>query len=199
MAKSSGNFITIKDFLAKYLDADILKLFFLSAHYSHPIDYNEAKIEETKQALSRLHILMDKLSKIRTKYAWFGLRPKVAEIESVKAKFLAAMDDDFNTPEALAAIYELANLANKNIDKSDFIAPAARALKDLLGIFGITLAVKHGAIEVADGEIKEKIAERNKAREGKNFKLADDIRKSLESQGVILEDTKEGTTWRRKL
>ncbi|MCX5709779.1 MAG: cysteine--tRNA ligase [Candidatus Omnitrophica bacterium] len=199
MAKSSGNFITIKDFLTKYSDADILKLFFLSAHYSHPIDYNEAKVEETKQALSRLHILMDKLAKAGLRGGWFVRAKKIKEIEGIKAKFFAAMDDDFNTPEGLAAIFELVNLTNKNIENKDFVLSAKCALKELLGIFGITLSAKRGAIDITDEEIKANIAQRKKARQDKNFELGDKIRKDLEAQGVILEDTKDGTSWRRKL
>jgi cysteinyl-tRNA synthetase len=199
MAKSQGNFITIKDFLAKHLDVDILKLFFLTAHYSHPIDYTEAKVEETKQALSRLHILADKLDKIKPPCFWPCFKIKNPEVEAVKAKFYQAMDDDFNTPGGLAAVFDLVNLINKNIGDKKFALSAKSALKELLDIFGITLAVKHGAIEVTDGEIMERIAQRDKARRERNFELADNIRKALEAQGVILEDSKDGTTWRRKL
>jgi cysteinyl-tRNA synthetase len=199
MAKSLGNFVTIKDFLSRHLDVDILKFFFLTAHYSHPIDYTEAKVDETKQALSRLHILMDKLEKVKSPCGWFCFKGRNPEVGAIKSKFYAAMDDDFNTPEALAAVFELVNLTNKKIDDRRFALSARYALRELLSIFGITLTVKHGVIEITDGEVKQKLAQRERARKESNFELADSIRKSLEAQGVILEDTKEGTTWRRKL
>ena len=196
MAKSLGNFVTIKDFMSKYQNADLLKTFFLSAHYSSPIDYTEARIEEARQALERITILLDKIEK---KAGGLGLRAKgTKEIDEIKERFVAAMDDDFNTPQALAAVFDLVNISNKNIDDINFILSAGDTLKELLGILGILLEVKKVS-GLSDEEIKQKIAERQTARKNKDFALSDKIRKELESKGVILEDTKEGTTWRRKL
>ncbi|MDP1852751.1 MAG: cysteine--tRNA ligase [Candidatus Omnitrophota bacterium] len=195
MAKSLGNFITIKDFIAKYKNADLLKLFFLSAHYSHPIDYTEEKIEEAKKALERIAILIDKIEKKVSGIKYQVSSKKNTEIEEIKNKFIEAMDDDFNTPQGLAAIFDLVNAANKNIENTDFILPAKRVLSELLGIFKISLKKE----EIFDTEIEAKILERNSARANKNFALSDKIRKELEQKGIILEDTKEGTTWRRKI
>jgi len=198
MAKSLGNFVTIKDFMAKYRNADILKLFFLSAHYSSPIDYNDNKIEETKEALERILILLDKAETKVASCKSQVTSKKIKEIEEIKNNFIKAMDDDFNTPQALASLFELITLANKNIDDLNFIYNAKNTLKELLDILGISLKV--GEINtMTDEEIKTKILEREKARQEKKYALSDKIRKELEENGIILEDTKQGTTWRRKL
>ncbi|MFH1269705.1 MAG: cysteine--tRNA ligase [Candidatus Omnitrophota bacterium] len=192
MSKSLGNFVTIKDFIEKYKNADLLKMFFLSAHYSHPIDYNEEKIGEAKKALERILILMGKIEE-------GAASKKSREIEDIRNKFISAMDDDFNTPQALASIFDLVNIANKNIDDSDFVFAAKNALKELLGIFGISLEIKRAPGIITDSEIKEKIAQRERARQNKDYALSDKIRIEFEEKGIILEDTKDGTTWRRRL
>jgi cysteinyl-tRNA synthetase len=195
MSKSLGNFVTIKDFMTKYKNADLLKLFFLAAHYSHPIDYNAEKIEEARSALERITILMDKIDKMGIS------RPGVqgiGGIDEIKSKFIAAMDDDFNTPQALACVFDLVNVTNKNIADADFCAAAKITLLELLGILGISLSQEKGT-GISDAEVAQKIWERNDARKNKDFALSDKIRKELEEMGVILEDAKEGTTWRRKI
>jgi cysteinyl-tRNA synthetase len=195
MSKSLGNFVTIKDFMDKYKNADLLKLFFLSAHYSHPIDYSDEKIEEARKALERIVILLDKIDKLDIKA---GAAKGVQEIEEIKNKFIEAMDDDFNTPQGLAAIFELVNLANKHIDDAGFLASAKVVLSELLGILGISLVAK-AASGLDDKAIEAKINERILLKSEKKYVEADAVRKELEAQGIILEDSKSGTTWRRKL
>ena len=112
------------------------------------------------------------------------------------------MDDDFNAPQGLAAIFELVNLVNKNSDNPEFLHSGKMMIKELLGIFGISLkkSADHKREEAQEDEIIKKIAQRNKARQDKNYALADQIRKELEDKGIILEDTKDGkTTWRERL
>ena len=114
MSKSLGNFVTIKDFLNKYKNPDLLKMFFLSAHYAHPVDYTEDKINEAKAALERIFILLDKVER-----KFPDAKPDNAysipfEITDLKDKFVAAMDDDFNTPQGLGIVFDLVNLMNKN-------------------------------------------------------------------------------------
>jgi cysteinyl-tRNA synthetase len=192
MAKSLGNFVTIKDFMEKYKNADLLKLFFLSTHYSHPIDYNDKKIEEAKQALERILILLDKIDKeVPSK--------KFQEIEEIKDKFVAAMDDDFNTPQGLAALFELVNAANKNIDNAEFVSSAQSLLFELKDILGLKLQRMPAAADLST-DVTALIEKRNAARKKGDFKEADRIRKELEESGIILEDTKDGkTSWRKKL
>ncbi len=201
MSKSLGNFVTIKDFIDKYKYVDFLKLFFLSAHYSHPIDYTEEKIEEARQALERIIILMDKIEKEVTESQSRQVTSRgFKEIEEIKNKFIEAMDDDFNTPRALASVFELVNLANRNIADTDFTYNAKSTIIELLDILGISLRADKKIGTIAEEEIKAKILERNQARENKDYALADKIRKDLEAKGIILEDTKDGnTTWRRRI
>ncbi|MDD2703476.1 MAG: cysteine--tRNA ligase, partial [Candidatus Omnitrophica bacterium] len=229
MSKSLGNFVTIKDFLAKYRHPEFLKLFFLSAHYSHPIDYNEEKIREAKEALERIVILLDKIGhKSAGTQEYRNADRKFGDIEKIKAKFIEAMDDDFNTPQALASLFELVTLTNKNMDNDDFIRGAKRILLELTGLLGLdvddfihklrkpeNVNIKPdaliGTIEQAalgsdikfiidDESIKNFIEKRKEAKKNRDFKEADKIRKELESEGIILEDNKDGTTsWRRKL
>ena len=223
MAKSLGNFITIKDFIDRYKNADYLKLFFLFTHYSHPIDYTDEKIEETKQALERILILLNKIERVtrpsldlvrlrspqvaRDRQGCKATNKSIKEIEEIKNNFIAAMDDDFNMPQALAAIFELVTLTNKRFDDQDFIYSAKVVLEEIFSIFNLTLkmtskssTISAGAYIIAEEEsINLKIQERNNARKNKDYALSDKIREELEEKGIILEDTKGGkTTWRRR-
>ncbi|MDD5097078.1 MAG: cysteine--tRNA ligase, partial [Candidatus Omnitrophica bacterium] len=198
MSKSLGNFITISDFITKYQNADLLKLFFLSAHYAHPIDYSEAKIEEAKQAWQRIAIFRDKAKLIKPGFLGLFLKKPPQEIAEIKNKFLAALDDDFNTPEALACVFELVNMANKHIGEASFVLSAQAALKEMLKVLGITLSPGKSKTGIGEAEIKQAIQNRMDAKRNKDYALADKIRKELEAKGIILEDTKDGTTTYRK-
>ncbi len=195
MAKSLGNFVTIKDFIAKYKNTDLLKLFFLSAHYSHPVDYTQEEIEEAKKALERIIILTEKIDKLHIKPA---ANKDIPEIKEIKDKFIRAMDDDFNTPQGLATVFDLVNLANKHMGEPDFLGSAKAALDELLGILGISLSQKSDS-NIDEKDIEAKIGRRNRLKREKKYSEADEIRKQLEMQGIILEDTKSGTVWRRRL
>jgi len=196
MAKSLGNFITIKDFVNKYHDLDFLKFFFLTTHYAHPADFSGEKIKETRESLERIMIFLNKSKKevCSTGHS----HKKIKEIEGLRHKFEEAMDDDFNTPRAVACIFELVNIANKKMEDSGFVCVAAATIKELLLFFGIS-PEKGEPGGSADLEINTKIVERNVARQNKDYALSDKIRVELESKGIILEDTKDGTTWRRKI
>jgi cysteinyl-tRNA synthetase len=198
MSKSLGNFITIKDFISKYKDVSFLKMFFLSAHYSHSIDYTDSKIEEARQARERVAIFMDKTALLKPGFSIF--KTKFKELEDLRHKFIESMDDDFNTPGALACIFDLVSLGNRNIDNTKFAFRAREILSEFLRILNISLVRVKQESGLGDDAILLKIKERNEARKLKDFALSDRIRQELESQGVILEDTKDGkTTWRRKL
>lgn len=200
MAKSLGNFITIQDFISKYKDADLLKLFFLSAHYSHPVDYTNERIDEAKKEKERFGILLEKIDKIKGSSKGKGA-------DYFRKRFEEAMDDDFNTPMALAALFDLVTYTNKMLLEKDLsikgevpeIAGLKGALTELSGIFGLDLR-KTGEDKGGDArQILKLMRERNEARTGKDFKRADEIRKTLSEMGVVLEDTKDGTGWRRKI
>jgi len=200
MSKSLGNFITVKGFLDKHKNADLLKLLFLSTHYLHPVDYTEEKMQEAKQAFYRISILWGKIGgSIDKKFT--GKIPE--EIGRIKDKFISAMDDDFNTPQGLAAIFELVGIANKNLDNQEFVAASRDVLLELTSLFGLSVSpsVKVEALSLrADLRgVKVLVEEREEARKNKNFKKSDQLRKEIEGLGFILEDTKDGPTFRRKL
>jgi cysteinyl-tRNA synthetase len=203
MAKSLGNFVTVKDFLAKYKNPDLLKLFFLSAHYASPVDYSVEKIEETKKGYERFLILFQKLDRK------FGTRDfsrlpdgSQGNINRYKEEFEKAMDDDFNTPEALAVLFNMINECNKILDNKDddrrfMLQYAMKTILELANTLG--LSFKDIPEEKSDTWVTLAIAQRELLRKEKKYKEADEFRKMLEGKGIILEDTSNGTTWRRKL
>ena len=198
MSKSLGNFITIKDALAKYT-ADEIKMFFLFSHYTSGTDFTDEKMQEARKALSKFDILFWRASQL--------LKDRDVEafqagfINRHKQKFLEAMDDDFNTPEALAALFHLINDTNKFIEESQkdphylgVIYHAVDILENLgRQIFGLFLKEKEK--ELTD-DLKQLLQERVAARTAKNFKRSDELRDLLKSKGVAIEDTKAGQTWR---
>jgi len=195
MAKSLGNFITIEEILSKY-PADVLKILFLQTHYSHPVDFSWEKMEEAKKAYERIDILRGKLKKINLP------NQETADVLKFKLSFEEAMNDDFNTPKALAVLFDMVSRANNLIDsdvslKLFILKGAMELLEELSGVFGLTFKQKQ--LSMSEEEIKNKIELRNRAREKKDFKAADNIRKELERNGIILEDTKDGTIPRRKI
>jgi cysteinyl-tRNA synthetase len=199
MAKSLGNFVSVKDLVKRYDNPNILKIFFLSAHYGSPIDFTWEKMEEAKQALERIMILTEKINKRLSAVSCQLSNKKISEIENIKNRFIEAMDDDFNTSMALASIFELVNIANKNIDDLDFIFEVDNLLFELTAVSGLDLKKRKMASKDLPARVTVLIKERNEARQRGDFKKADKIRKDLEQNGIILEDTKEGTVWRRKI
>jgi cysteinyl-tRNA synthetase len=203
MAKSLGNFVTVKDFLDRYKNADLLKLLFLSTHYSHPVDYTDEKVEESKKVYERFLILFQKLDKE------FGIRDVAklpdgswGNINRFKEDFKKAMDDDFNTPVALAVLFNMINecnkiLNNKNDDRRFMLQYAMKTITELGNIIGITF--NNIPEEKSDSWVNVAISMREGYKKQKKYAEADEIRKTLEEKGIILEDTKDGTTWRRKL
>jgi len=203
MAKSLGNFVTIQEVLNKY-PADVLKLFYLQAHYSSSIDFSWDKMAEVKKAYERLVILKDKLEKnYRAVNIDKKFRPGAGSMADFKQRFVEAMDDDFNMPKALAVLFDLVNECNKTIDgdrelKNFILKYASGTIKEMTDIFCLGF-FREKLEEVSETQINEKIKLRLEYKRNKNFAEADRIRKELEEKGVILEDTKEGTAWRKAL
>jgi len=195
MAKSLGNFVTIKDFIKQYQDADILKLFFLTTHYSNPIDYNEDKIEECrKQKESFIDLFYKvnswKLRKGKSKNP--TSKADTDKINSICNKFQEVMDDDFNTPEGLACLFQLLDLGFGFIssDKQEAFNYIKSKLEAFLGIFGVELSLKE-----IPAEVRQMREDRDKARDEKDFKKADKIRKDLVDRfGLYISDTGGGTS-----
>ena len=189
MSKSLGNFFTIRDVLKKY-DAEVVRFFILRAQYRSPLNYSDTHLEDARQALSRLYTALRGLAIPTTELDW--QQPQVA-------RFKAAMDDDFNTPEAFAVLFELANEVNKTGSLE-----TAAILKSLSGLLGLLERSPETFLQgevSADGYTSEKIetliALRLEARQAKNFAESDRVRQELLQNGVVLEDTPQGTTWRR--
>ena len=206
MAKSLGNFITIKDFIEKHHNADFLKLFFLSAHYAHPMDYTDKKIEEAKTALERFHILLRKAQLIVRDQRTPGIRFPIKTVDFVekhRQRFIEALDDDFNTPVALSCLFDLVNETNKFIDSEKhnprYTEVIYRACEDTIlelgnKIFGLFDDLSW---EPLNDEEKGLLEERLKARHNKDFKASDSFREELRKKGIIVEDTKDGQSHRR--
>jgi len=189
MSKSLGNFFTIREVLQKY-DAEVVRFFILRAHYRSPLNYSDAHLDDARGALTRLYNAL--------KNAPLGAEVAIDWAQPDAARFRAAMDDDFNTPEALAVLFDLAGAANRGDAEA---ASRLRVLGGTLGLLqreaGEFLKAGAGAPGLSATEIEALIAARQAARKAKNFAESDRIRDELSAAGVILEDGAGGTTWRR--
>jgi len=201
MAKSLGNFITIRDAFKKY-NTETIRLFFVSTHYRNPIDFSQKNLEQSKKSLDRLYTTLENvhfmktIDKVKPQEKQFEMR-----LQSYKEKFITAMDDDFNTREALKVIFKISNEVNKFISRRKELSTELKEkilsfFKELGSIFGILQ--KEIKREKLPSEIKKLIQEREKARKRKDWKGADAIRAELKKKGIILEDTPEGVKWKIK-
>ena len=190
MSKSLGNFFTIREVLKKY-DAEVVRFFILRAHYRSPLNYSDAHLDDARQALTRLY----------TALKGFPAAAAIDWEEDHAPRFRAAMDDDFGTPEAVAVLFDLANELNRTRD-----AGLAVQLKGLAGILGLLArdpvaflqaALADDAEGLTAAEIEARIVARVAAKKTKDFAAADRIRDELKTAGIVLEDSAQGTTWRR--
>jgi len=190
MSKSLGNFFTIRDVLKKY-DAEVIRFFILRAHYRSPLNYSDAHLDDARGALTRLYTALDGVEGDGQPLDWN---------EEHAARFAEAMNDDFNTPLAVAALFDLVTELNKS--KSPLLA---RQLKELAGVIGLLQRTpqqfRQAAVGGAGGDdaaIEAAIVQRAEAKKARNFAESDKIRAELLAQGIILEDKPDGTTnWRR--
>ena len=198
MSKSAGNFFTVRDIAEKY-DLQVLRFFMLSAHYRSPLNFSADLMEAAKNGLERMVTCVDKLNSYLTNENPYTDSEKqlLLEAEKYNDRYNEAMDDDFNTADAISVIFELVKFINTNTDENsskEYVETLLKQLTTLADICGLILERKE---EIIDQEIEDMIAARQAARKEKNFKLADEIRDSLLQKGIILEDTREGVKWKR--
>ena len=200
MSKSLGNFFTVRDISEKY-DLQVLRFFMLSAHYRSPINFSAELMEAAKNGLDRILTAVANLKHMEDHLTESSLKEeekeKLEKADEFVVKFKNAMEDDFNTADAISAVFELVKYANVNVTESSS-KEFAKGLKELI----ITLSDVLGIItekqeEILDDEIEALIEERQAARKTKNFARADEIRNELLAKGIILEDTREGVKWKK--
>ena len=200
MSKSLGNFRTVRQIGEQY-DLQVLRFFMLNAHYRSPLNFSADLMEAAKNSLERILEAAGKLSDRKDNAAVENITEEelalLKEAEGFVTKFEAAMDDDFNTADALAAIFELVKFANTNVNENsskEFAAGLYEELFRLSDVLGLKIEKKE---EILDKEIEYLIQERQAARKAKDFKRADEIRDELLKKGIILKDTREGVKWQR--
>ena len=200
MSKSLGNFRTVRQIGEQY-DLQVLRFFMLNAHYRSPLNFSADLMEAAKNSLERILEAAGKLSDRKDNGATENITEEelalLKEAEGLVTKFEAAMDDDFNTADALAAIFELVKFANTNVDENsskEFAGGLYEELFKLSDVLGLKIEKKE---EILDKEIENLIQERQAARKAKDFKRADEIRDELLKKGIILKDTREGVKWQR--
>lgn len=200
MSKSLGNFLLVREILKRY-NADVLRFFMLSAQYRSPLNYSEDLMESAKSGLERIRTAGDRLKDLIAKANQMEMSEEEDELLDTTKEYVnefeEAMDDDFNTADAIAAIFDLVKFANTKLDEesSGGIHMAVfEKIEKLMGVLGLEFTVDRDEI---DPQIQELIDKRQQARKEKNFALADQIRDELLSQGIELLDTREGVKWKR--
>ena len=199
MSKSAGNFFTVREISEKY-DLQVIRFFMLSAHYRSPLNFSDTLVEASKNGLERILTSIDRLRELAAAGQEDQMTEEdqkhVEEAKGLVAKFEEAMEDDFNTADAISAIFELVKLANVTGAQGSqayarFLLETITSLCDILGI------VTDRKEELLDADIEALIEERQAARKARNFARADEIRDQLAEKGIILEDTRQGVKWRR--
>ncbi|GAX03262.1 cysteinyl-tRNA synthetase [Secundilactobacillus pentosiphilus] len=196
MSKSLGNFVTVHDIL-KTVNPQVLRFFMATTQYRRPIQYTQGNLDDAANNLKRLQTAFNNLT-YRMKDAEPGNDPKIEqEIRQIEADFVDQMDDDFNVQNGIAQVYELAKLGNVYAERpvvfKDSVAFILKTLSELVNIFGIEFKQE----TLNDDGIESLINERLAARKDRNFERSDEIREQLKAQGIVLEDTPQGTRWHR--
>ena len=200
MSKSLGNFFTVRDISEKY-DLQVLRFFMLSAHYRSPLNFSAELMEAAKNGLERIVTCVSNLNFALEKAEAQGMSGEeekaLLQAKELVKKFDEAMDDDFNTADAISAIFELVKFANTSVGEGASAAYIRALKEDIVELMDICGLTAERGQEILDEEIESLIQERQDARKAKNFARADEIRDLLAGKGIILEDTREGVKWKR--
>ena len=200
MSKSKGNFFTVRD-ISKQYDLEIVRFFMLSAHYRNPVNFSDEMLNQAKAGLERLYNAKEKLEFTISNLSESSIRDEekelVNELESYKTKFINAMEDDLNTADAVSAIFELSKFINTNVNEESSLEFAKMCLDKFNELTEVLNIVNKKNDDILDKDIEDLIQKRTDAKKNKDFKLADDIRQELLNKGIILEDTRQGTKWKR--
>ena len=200
MSKSKGNFFTVRDIAAQY-DLEIVRFFMLSAHYRNPVNFSDEMLNQAKAGLERLYNTKEKLeftiSNLQESAMTEEEKSLVAELDGFRTKFIDAMEDDVNTADAISVIFELAKFTNSNVNEKSSSEFAKKCLDQFDELTSVLNIVNKKQDDMLDEEIENLIQKRVEAKKNKDFKLADDIRAELLEKGIILEDTRQGTKWKR--
>jgi len=199
MSKSAGNFFTVREIGEKY-PLQVIRFFMLSAHYRTPLNFSDTLVESAKTGLDRILTAIDLCREMAAKEETGSLsdaeKEHFAKVEALVKKFEDAMEDDFNTADAVSAIFEIVRESNSTVKdfSADYAKKVLKVLEDLCGVLGIETTKEE---EILDEEIEKLIEERQTARKNKDFARADEIRDQLLEQGIVLKDTREGVKWSR--
>lgn len=200
MSKSLGNFFTVREIGEKY-PLQVIRFFMLSAHYRSPLNFSDELIEAAKSGLERILTAYDKIKTAAEHAETESLTEQeqalCEQIDAFVKKYEAAMDDDLNTADAIAVIFELVKLTNTTVQTGSskaYCEKAMATIKQLCDVLGIEVEREQ---ELLDADIEQLIEERQQARKDKNFARADEIRNLLQEKGIALEDTREGVKWKR--
>lgn len=200
MSKSLGNFFTVRDIAAKY-DLLVLRFFMLSAHYRNPLNFSEELMESAKSSLDRIVTAVENLAHL-LENAHDGAitedeKNELAKLDELKTSFESAMEDDFNTADAITSVFDMVKFANTNTgsgSSKEFLKAVYDRIVTTCDILGLNVIKEK---ELLDEDINNLIQERQQARKDRNFARADEIRQLLLDKGIILEDTREGVRWKR--
>ena len=200
MSKSLGNFFTVREIGEKY-DLQVLRFFMLNAHYRSPLNFSADLMESSKNALERILTAVENLKYVAEHATVQEMTEeevqKANEAKKFQENFDRAMDDDFNTADAIAAVFDLVKFANTSVSETSSKAFAEDLQAKIQGLCDILGIITEKKEELLDADIEQLIEERQVARKAKNFARADEIRNELLEKGIVLEDTREGVKWKR--
>jgi len=197
MSKSLGNMVSIKDFLS-VRDADVMRMLVLVGSYRAPLIFNDETQDAAEKSLERLKSAFRSASASASGLSADAASTLASQAETTKQSFTDAMDDDFNTPLAIASLHELVKAINTARDSGatdSQLETAQKTLRELTGVLGLQLKERTGSSD-AEAQVNALIVERNEARKQKQWARSDEIRDQLKAMGVTIEDSKDGTKWR---